>query len=263
MREGGRAAQPWPDPFLGWLAALEKRHLADLTRSEVRRALQALSSLYVERRGRLAGGAALEGAGKRAAFALYYGPLHFLVVRQVVRGLGAAKEPPARILDLGCGTGSAGAAWALEAGRRPPLEGVDRSGWAVAEARWTFRTLGLRGRAEASGLEGARLPGPGGGVVAAFCLNELEESPRERLRQRLLEAGRRGTRVLVVEPLARRVAPWWSSWAAEVRTSGGRDDEWRFPVELPPVLAQLDRAAGLDHRELTARSLWLDAGRNA
>ena len=68
-----------------WLAALEARHLRDLTFAEVRRALQALSATYVQQRGRLPGGAALEGAGKRAAFALFYGPLHFLAVREVVR----------------------------------------------------------------------------------------------------------------------------------------------------------------------------------
>jgi hypothetical protein len=26
---------------------------------------------------------------------------------------------------------------------------------------------------------------------------------------------------------------------------------------LPPIVAKLDRAAGLNHRELTGRSLWL------
>src|SRR4249920_3711800 len=127
-----------------WYAALEARHLASLTFQEVRRALQALSSLYVERRERLVLGAALEGAGKRAAFALFYGPLHFLTVREVVRALGAAEPPPRELLDLGCGTGAAGAAWALEARGKTEVHGVDRSGWAAGEARWTLRRLGLR-----------------------------------------------------------------------------------------------------------------------
>src|SRR5215208_4662224 len=70
-----------------WLAALEERHLADLTRPELTRALRALSSCYVERRDKLTSGAALDGAGKRAAFALFYGPLHFLTVSAVVRAL--------------------------------------------------------------------------------------------------------------------------------------------------------------------------------
>src|SRR5258705_7503583 len=93
-----------------WYAALEARHLATLTFPEVRRALQALSSLYVERRDRLVPGRALDGAGKRAAFAMFYGPLHFLIVREIVRDLRAAEPPLVRVVDLGCGTGVAGAA---------------------------------------------------------------------------------------------------------------------------------------------------------
>ena len=30
-----------------------------------------------------------------------------------------------------------------------------------------------------------------------------------------------------------------------------------FAVELPPLLRTLDKAAGLNHRELTVRSIWL------
>ena len=88
-----------------WLADLERRHFAELSFPEVRKGLQALSSLYVERRGRIGAGAAFDGAGKRAAFALFFGPLHFLVVREVVEAVGAAAPPLARVLDLGCGTG--------------------------------------------------------------------------------------------------------------------------------------------------------------
>ncbi len=70
-------------------------------------------------------------------------------------------------------------------------------------------------------------------------------------------AAGRGCRVLIVEPLARRGLPWWDSAAALVAAAGGRADEWRFPAVLPDRLRLLDRAAGLDHRELTARSLYL------
>jgi hypothetical protein len=61
----------------------------------------------------------------------------------------------------------------------------------------------------------------------------------------------------VVEPLARGVSPWWDEWAAAFLARGGRADEWRFPAALPPTLKLLDRAAGLDHAQLTARSLFL------
>jgi len=252
---------PDGDPFARWLAALQARHLKDLTFPEVRRGLQALSSLYVERRGRIASGAALDGAGKRAAFALYLGPLHFLTVREVVRALRAAEPAPARIADLGCGTGAAGAAWALEARPHPYVEAVDKSGWAAEEAQRTLRTLGLRGRAQAGDLNRAPLPsGRGAAVVAAFTANELDEPARGRLLARLLEAARSGARVLVVEPIAKRAAPWWTGWAAAFTGAGGRADEWRFPAALPEALATLDRGAGLHHRELLARSLWMGPG---
>ena len=83
-----------PRPFAAHYADLEARHLSELTFAEVRRALQALSSLYVERRERMAEGAVFDGAGKRAAFALYYGPMHFLLVREIVRALGPPAAPP-------------------------------------------------------------------------------------------------------------------------------------------------------------------------
>ena len=127
--------------FSAWLTTLEKRHLANLTPSQAARALRALSSCYVERRSKLAKGGALESAGKRAAFALFYGPLHFLVTREIVRAIEPARYV-AQILDLGCGTGAAGAAWAFESGRCT-INGLDRHPWAVAEANWTYRAFGI------------------------------------------------------------------------------------------------------------------------
>src|SRR6266581_8605779 len=153
------------DPFRAWFEALESRHLSRLTFAEVRRGLQALSVLYVDRGDRLEEGAALEGAGKRAAFALFYASLHFLLVRRVVRALGAAEAGPRRILDLGCGTGAAGAAWAVEAGSGCRVSGVERSGWAVEEARWNYNALGVRGRALRADIAKTALPGRGSGIL--------------------------------------------------------------------------------------------------
>ncbi len=244
-------------PFERWIADLERRHLAQLAFPEVRKGLQALSSLYVERRGRLGAGAVFDGAGKRAAFALFFGPLHFLVVREIVSAVGASSPPLSRVLDLGCGTGVAGAAWALDAGGAPQLSGVERSGWAAGEARATYAALGLRGRAAAGDLIREKLPGAGSGVVLGWVVNELEAAAREELLSRLLAAARAGARVLVVEPIASRPVPWWPAWAKAFAEAGGRDDLWRIPSTLPPLLALLDKAAGLDHRILTARSLFL------
>ena len=122
------------DAFARWLAALEATHFAQLTFPEVSRALRALSSTYVERREKLAEGAALSGAGKRAAFALFYGPLHYLLVTHIVQALPEATENIPSLLDLGCGTGASGAAWAAACAKRPRVTGIDRHPWALGEA---------------------------------------------------------------------------------------------------------------------------------
>jgi protein-L-isoaspartate O-methyltransferase len=244
--------------FDRWIAELEKRHLANLRVPEVTRALRALSSAYVERRHVVARGGPLDSAGKRAAFALFYAPLHFLATTHVVAAIDAATQPPPPvILDVGCGTGAAGAAWAVSAGGSPIVNGIDRHRWAVEEARWTYRTLGLKGSARQS--DASRLPRltKGDAAIAAYVLNELPSDARTRVEDQLFAAADRGARVLILEPIARGVAPWWTATARRGEHVGGRADEWRFAVDLPPLLQTLDRAAGLDHRELTVRSLWI------
>jgi len=245
-------------PFDDWVAALEKRHLADFRVAEITRALRALSSAYVERRHGIARGAPLDSAGKRAAFALFYAPLHFLAAAHVLQSLDAATEPPpTTILDIGCGTGAAGAAWALASGGSPAVTGLDRHPWAVDEARWTYRTLGLKGAARQG--DAARLPHvqDGAAAIAAYVLNELPDDVRTRAEEQLFAAAARGARILILEPIARGVAPWWDQTARRAVKAGGRADQWRWAVDLPPLVRTLDRAAGLDHRELTVRSLWL------
>ncbi len=245
------------ETFAAFYRALEDRHAATLTFSELRRATQALSWLYVERRAGVGAGKVFEGRGKRAAFALVYGVLHFLLVRQVVRELGAASPGLERLVDLGCGTGVAGAAWALECAVPPRIVGVDFHPWALAEARWTYRVLGLQARTVRAPAERAPLPGRAAGVIAAFALNELPDRARELLRARLLRAAARGARVLVVEPIAKRLVPWWPSWEEAFRQAGGRADAWKFPVELPATLGRLRHAAGLERGELRARTLYV------
>ncbi len=239
-----------------WLKALEARHLADLRVQEVTRALRALSSTYVERRHKVASGGALDSTGKRAAFALYYGPLHFLATQLVVGAYGSSLPEPKSILDIGCGTGAAGAAWAVAGGGTANVLGIDRHPWVVEEARWTYRHFKLRGHSRRGDL--AKLPiGPHQGIVAAYVLNELDDEARARVESQLLDAGALGAPVLVLEPISRRVTPWWDGTAAKFAAAGGRSDEWRFDVELPPLLRLFDEAAGLDHRSIKVRTLLL------
>jgi hypothetical protein len=240
-----------------WLAALEQRHLANITRPELTRALRALSSVYVERREKLTGGAALESAGKRAAFALFYGPIHFLTIDAVVRALDA-NGTLRTIVDLGCGTGVGGAAWALACDRPPPIRGIDRNAWAVSEANWTYHQLGLRGRATTGDAVRDLAPAKthDATLLLAYTANELPDQQRAALLEKLLASARTGTSFLIVESIARRDKAWWPEWADRLAGVGARADEWRFPARLPPLTAQIARSAGLDPRELTARTIY-------
>ena len=242
--------------FDTWMQDLEARHLSELRFPEVSRALKALSSTYIERRRTIHHGSALAGAGKRAAFALFYGPLHYLIAAEVVRKLEAA--PAGRnLIDLGCGTGAAGVAWAEYASLRPAIA-IDRNSWSVAEAARTYRTFGVPVRTRQDDMTSAPWPAQPAAVLAAFAVNELTDAEaRERLLRRFLDRAAHGDTVLVVEPVARSVAPWWPAWQSAFAAAGGRADEWRFRPQLPDIVAKLDRAAGLDHRELTARTLWI------
>ena len=248
------------DRFERWLHEAEQRHLADLTFPQLSSGLRALSSTYVERRQRLGKGGALDGAGKRAAFALFYGPLHFLLVRAIVQALPGAlrgTHETTTLVDLGCGTGAAGAAWAAACDDAPRIVGIDGHLWALGEAARTYRVFGLTARTVKGDIASVALPKGRASILAAFALNELADASRDALMQRLLERAAGGDRLLVVEPIAGFVARWWDRWRASIEQMGGRADEWRFRIELPAIVAKLDRAAKLDHRELTARSLWL------
>ena len=227
------------------------------------RALRALSATYVERRAKLSTGAALAGAGKRAAFALFYGPIHYLLIDRIVHELAAAgSQPPDVIVDLGSGTGVAGAAFARAYAQPPKIAAFDIHPWSLQETARTHRVFGLAGRTHRADVTTAVLPRGRAAIVAAYSVNEIADQPaRERLLERILDRASAGGETLIVEPLAGSAAPWWRHWQERFVRAGGRADAWRFPSELPAIVAKLDRAAGLDHRELTGRSLWLGAAR--
>src|SRR5262245_49242677 len=186
-----------------WLTALEQRHFSSLTFQEVSRALRALSATYVERRDRLREGAALSGAGKRAAFAVFYGPLHYLLVREIVAALGrsASLADQRTLVDLGCGTGAAGAAWAEACDPHPKVIGIDTHPWVLTEAAQTYREFGLQARTIRGDASAFAPPRTRALILAAFLVNELDDKSRDRLLARFLERAAAGDRVLVVEPL--------------------------------------------------------------
>jgi predicted RNA methylase len=240
-----------------FLQQLEERHLANLTFSEVTRALRALSSAYVERReSALADHKALDGAGKRAAFALYYGPLHFLLVQHIMRELKPTLKPGV-VVDLGCGTGVAGAAIAASA--TPPLNvvGFDTHPWTLDEARFTYKAYGLHSDVRRGHAATARFPKDTSIIVAAFVVNELKDQDRDELLGHFTAARERGAHVLVVEPISQRISPWWDDWAAVFTKLGGRNDTWKARIDTPMMIKRLAKSSGLRPDMLTARSLFL------
>jgi ubiquinone/menaquinone biosynthesis C-methylase UbiE len=229
--------------------------------------LRALSSAYVERRETaLAGHKALDGAGKRAAFAMYYGPIHFLLVAHIVRELGVA---PARgtVVDLGCGTGVAGAAVASSMTPALKVLGIDTHPWTLEEARFTYKAFGLSSDVRRGDAARARFPADTSFIVAAFVVNELKDADRAVLLREFIRLkapaspklsphraseGGDTTPILIVEPISQRISPWWSEWVAAL---GGRADEWKVRIDAPPLVKRLAKAAGLRPEVLTARSL--------
>jgi hypothetical protein len=88
-------------------------------------------------------------------------------------------------------------------------------------------------------------------------LNELADEERHRVEDVLIDLGRSGGRILVVEPIARGVVPWWPETTERIRSIGGRADVWRLPIEAPLPVMRLGDAAGLNHRELRLQTLFL------
>lgn len=244
--------------FDAWLAATVARFVPPLVFREVRKGVQALSSLYVERRGEGELAArARSGSGKRAALATYYAPLHFLAVHHALARIGPARLGVVeRLIDLGCGTGAAGAAVACAFEKRPETLAVDCSGFALAEARRTHAAFGIPARTRRGALPGAAsTPRPGELVFLGWTVNELDDAERRELLTTLAAGLAAGARLLVVEPLAGRVAPWWPAWREHLAPLRVQEHRIKLRLVLPEWIARLDRAAGLDHGELGARLL--------
>jgi hypothetical protein len=252
------------DPVAAWMKALRERHVEPLGRPAFLKAVRALSVRYVERRQTLSGRSAIDSAGKRAAFAAFFAPFHFLATSLIVQQVGLDDGPLDSIVDLGCGTGVAGAAWALAMTERPSLTGIDVNPWAVEETNWTWRMLRLNGRARRGDVlktclrmrhVSRRSSLAGTGIVLGWTVNELSDESRRALLPALLDLARQDASVLVVEPIARRVTPWWDEWAATFGEARGvaRDENWE--IGMSEEWADLARDAGFRHESLSVRSL--------
>ena len=246
--------------FGTWLAALEQRHLAELTRQEFTRAVRALSARYVQRRSQLQDRSPLDSAGKRAAFALFYAPLHFLATQAALTQVGAPTHLRTMV-DLGCGTGVCSAAWALQQDVPASIAGVDTHPWALNEARWNWRQLGLRGRATRGDLVSTaknllRHPETAlarTGLIAGWSVNELAKPERERLLETVDQLLTRGVTLVILEPLARGVTPWWDHWARRLAAHQLFAGDVKVEVSLPPPLDAFSNAAGFRKKVLGVR----------
>ncbi len=235
-----------------------RTRMDELSIRDLRRGIQSVSRVYVQERnaGGL-GGRATGGAARRAAFACYYAPLHFLTAWHLVQsGILAGSSAPSRIIDLGCGTAAVGSALSLWSGGVARVEGIEALGWAAREARQTFKALGLRGRVRRAQLpSGLPRGAEGDWWVAGWFLNECDETVREGVLDELCAAARKGATVLILEPLAHAAAPWWKDTSARLLAEGWNTGLFKQEVELPDLLERLDQASGLDHSTLGVR--WL------
>lgn len=248
---------PLRDAFDAWLDESVARNTDDLEFREVRKGVQALSWLYVERRGEVDLSArTIDGRGKRAALATYYAPLHFLTAHHALASVGPERLGAVRrLFDLGAGTGASGAAIARALDVADAIA-IDRSGFALTEARRTYAAFGLLARTVRGRIPDVLKRVEEGDLwVLGWSANEMAEDDREALLERIVRAIGFGGRVLLLEPLAGAAVPWWRAWRETLAPLGVADFECKVPVALPEWIARLDKASGLDHRVLGARML--------
>lgn len=243
--------------FDAWIENTVARFSPPLTFREVRKGVQALSSLYVERRKGDLSTRALDGSAKRAALASYYAPLHFLSLWHLMGDWQPHfATPVGRIIDLGCGSGAAGAALARVLPNSPPVVGIDRSGFLLREARHTYRSFGVPASTRRGKIPAA-LPKPRAGDLwlFAFSLNEFSDADREITRDAIIRAIDADVSLFIIEPLAGPTTPWWKTWRDAFTPFSMHCDTWKHPRARPEWIGRLDRAASLDHRVLGARAI--------
>ena len=143
-----------------------------------------------------------------------------------MRALDAA-EGVTKVVDLGCGGTGRPRRIGAEAARASTesigTPGGDRS-------QRTYKALKLGGRAAVGTIQRASLAGARGtAILAAYAVNEPPDADRDALLLRLVEAHNRGARVLIVEPIARRINRCGTVGATRSR---GGEDQGVF-LELP------------------------------
>jgi hypothetical protein len=243
--------------FDAWVEESWARFVPPLSFTEVRKGVQALVRLRdANEGGETALRRAYEGQGKRAAAATYLSWLRFLAAYHACEMLEVPERGPYRRLwDLGCGCGASGAGLARALGGSPAIQGLDRSGWALDEARETWSSFGLAGRAQREDLPDA-FPTAGRGelIVLGWCLGELDARGRRRVAARSISAARRGATVLALDELTPRPT-WWQEFADALAPAGAFEQPLRVSIERPQRVKAMDKAARNDNQVLALRAL--------
>lgn len=241
-----------------WVTAAHERWAGSLTFRELRRGASAVSDLYVHKRQSSVTAKVADGRGKHAAFIVYYGGLHLLLVADWLR----RTSPPAAlpVVDVGCGPGVVGAAVARWCGA-PSLLAGDVVGRHLQAAAWTAKHFGVPVKTRRGALPGVlRGKGPQQPTLytLGWVLNELDEDAVQECIQALAHRVEQGHGVMVWAPLSTRVTGWWSGLESAIRRTGVPMSAGihRCRPERPPLIADLDRATRLKHDELGGRVLY-------
>ena len=104
----------------------------------------------------------------------------------------------------------------------------------------------------AATLEAIRRPE---GIVIGWTLNELDDAKRALVAERLAHWVAKGSRLLVIEPVSKRVTPWWDEWVQKLPSAHCSVFEKRLRLDLPPKIALLARSAGLGAEGTVVRVL--------
>jgi SAM-dependent methyltransferase len=195
----------------------------------------------------------------RRAYVQYYLPVNAEKVARVLREWADYARPdrPLRVLDFGCGPGTAALAWLLGGRPTASLTLVDVVDEALDDAVFLCEALGARPRRlhEAPPGETFDL------ILAAHVFAETEPRLEEHLAPDghlvVIEPALKETTHRLMQWRDRKAAEGWRIAAPCVRSAPcpmlGRDDLWchmDVPWPRPAAVAEVDRRAGLDKESL-------------